>query len=68
MDQIHSESMRLDSHADLVTIFIFQGRTRDGISKCLLLFRLLMASSPRIPLKAVEVRSSTIMELDVFSL
>lgn len=53
LDQIQSESMRLSKQADLVTIFIFQGRAKDGISKCLLLNRLLTTSSPSVPLKYV---------------
>ena len=43
VDQIQSESVRVDNRADLVTAFIFQGRSTDGISKCLLPFGVVSA-------------------------
>lgn len=51
VDQIQSESMRLDSQADLLTIFISQGQTMDRISGRPLLFSSLMTSCLSIPLK-----------------
>ena len=42
VDQIHSESMKLDNQANLVTtVFIFQGRITESISNYRLLFQII---------------------------
>lgn len=41
VDQIHSESMRLDNQANLVTIIIFQGRITASISNYRLVFQII---------------------------